>query len=77
MVNKIFILIIAVSLFACQNVTKDDINKDIEILKSGGVAVSKAFCSDEMKNKRDELLEIAKQKFPHYPVFDVCPLINH
>lgn len=75
--KKFLILIITASLFACQNVTKDDLSKDIEILKSGGVAVSKAFCSEEMAVKRAELLDIAKQKFPQYPVFDVCPLINH
>jgi hypothetical protein len=70
---KYFIMGLLLSvLFSCQNLTKEDVAR--EITKDLGIALD-VFCSEDMQKFRLEKIEQAKEKWPQFPLFDICPLL--
>lgn len=76
-----FLLIVLVSclvsLSACDKLTPEQLQSAAMTAKHGAAAVGQAYCSAEMAAEREKLMALAKEKFPAYPVFDVCPLITN
>jgi hypothetical protein len=60
-------------LIGCQNVDTKPVEKSVI---ENGKQFAVTYCSDAYKPMREDLINKAREKYPQFPSFDICPLIN-
>lgn len=61
------------TILACQNVDKEKVKTEI-VQDVKYIATS--YCSPEYAPMREDLINKAREKYPQFPSFDICPLID-